>query len=241
MNHTPGLAAGMVSFFFTEGSGRLKCRTFAPMEVKLAEYLISSPDVGHCPKGHLPEVAFIGRSNVGKSSLINMLSNKKELAKVSSSPGKTQMINHYMINNNMYWVDLPGYGFAKVSQSQRVAWKKMIWNYIEKRDNLQTLFVLIDSRHEPQRMDIEFINKLGEKAIPFTIVFTKADKESQKEVSDHVGRFKKELLKTWEALPPVFVTSAVKRLARADMLRYIDELRVNYIPAEKLKPQAGIS
>lgn len=211
------------------------------MEVKSAEYLISSPDVGHCPKGHLPEVAFIGRSNVGKSSLINMLSNKKELAKVSSSPGKTQMINHYLVNNNMYWVDLPGYGFAKVSQSQRAAWKKMIWNYIEKRENLQTLFVLIDSRHEPQKMDIEFINSLGEKAIPFTLVFTKADKESQKEVSDHVSRFKKELLKSWADLPPIFVTSAVKRLARREMLQYIESLRENYIPADTLKAQAGIS
>lgn len=211
------------------------------MEVKSAEYLISSPDVGQCPKGYLPEVAFIGRSNVGKSSLINMLSNKKELAKVSSSPGKTQMINHFMINHNMYWVDLPGYGFAKVSQSQRLSWKKMIWNYIEKRENLQTLFVLIDSRHEPQRMDIEFVNKLGEKAIPFTIVFTKADKETQKEVSDHVSRFKKELLKTWAELPPLFVTSAVKRLARKEMLEYIEKLRANYVPAEKLKAQEGIS
>lgn len=220
---------------------RLKCLTFAPMEVKSAEYLISSPDVGHCPKGHLPEVAFIGRSNVGKSSLINMLSNKKELAKVSSSPGKTQMINHYLVNNNMYWVDLPGYGFAKVSQSQRAAWKKMIWNYIEKRENLQTLFVLIDSRHEPQKMDIEFINSLGEKAIPFTLVFTKADKESQKEVSDHVSRFKIELLKTWADLPPIFVTSAVKRLARREMLQYIESLRENYFPADTLKAQAGIS
>ena len=176
------------------------------MEVKSTEYLISSPDVESCPKGTLPEVAFIGRSNVGKSSLINMLSNKKELAKVSSSPGKTQMINHFLINKNMFWVDLPGYGFAKVSQTKRGTWTKMIWNYVEKRDNLQTLFVLIDSRHTPQRMDIDFVNKLGEKAIPFTLVFTKADKESQKEVSEHVSQFKKDfeitiggpLKMTWE-------------------------------------------
>ena len=208
------------------------------MEVKSTEYLISSPDVESCPKGTLPEVAFIGRSNVGKSSLINMLSNKKELAKVSSSPGKTQMINHFLINKNMFWVDLPGYGFAKVSQTKRGTWTKMIWNYVEKRDNLQTLFVLIDSRHTPQRMDIDFVNKLGEKAIPFTLVFTKADKESQKEVSEHVSQFKKELLKTWAELPVIFVSSAVKRLARKEILEFIEQLRLHYIPAEKLKEQA---
>ena len=205
------------------------------MEVKSTEYLISSPDIDHCPKGILPEIAFIGRSNVGKSSLINMLTNKKELAKVSSSPGKTQMINHFLINKNMFWVDLPGYGFAKVSQSKRMSWTKMIWNYVEKRENLQTLFVLVDSRHTPQKMDIEFVNKLGEKAIPFTLVFTKADKESQKEVSEHVAMFKKVLLKTWAELPPIFVSSAVKRLARKEILAYIETLRAAYIPAEILK------
>ncbi|MBK7762830.1 MAG: YihA family ribosome biogenesis GTP-binding protein [Bacteroidetes bacterium] len=205
------------------------------MEIFHTEYLISSPDITHCPKGNLPEIAFIGRSNVGKSSLINMLTNKKELAKVSSSPGKTQMINHFLINKNMYWVDLPGYGFAKVSQSKRVAWAKMIWTYVEERENLQTLFVLIDSRHTPQKMDIEFVNKLGSKAIPFTIVFTKADKESQKEVSEHVTQFKKALLATWSELPPIFVTSAVKRLARKEMLAYIEKLRLAYVPAEVIK------
>ncbi|HOZ52478.1 MAG TPA: ribosome biogenesis GTP-binding protein YihA/YsxC [Chitinophagaceae bacterium] len=205
------------------------------MEIKSTEYLISSPEVENCPKGTLPEVAFIGRSNVGKSSLINMLTNKKELAKVSSSPGKTQMINHFLINKNMFWVDLPGYGFAKVSQAKRGTWTKMIWNYVEKRENLQTLFVLIDSRHTPQKMDIEFVNKLGEKAIPFTLVFTKADKESQKEVSEHVGQFKKELLKTWAELPTIFISSAVKRLARNEILAYIEALRAAYIPAEILK------
>ncbi len=208
------------------------------MEVKSTEYLISSPDVGSCPKGTLPEVAFIGRSNVGKSSLINMLTNKKELAKVSSSPGKTQMINHFLINKNMFWVDLPGYGFAKVSQVKRGTWTKMIWNYVEKRENLQTLFVLIDSRHIPQRMDIDFVNKLGQKAIPFTLVFTKADKESQKEVSEHVSMFKKELLKTWDELPTIFISSAVKRLARKEILEFIEQLRTQYVPAEKLKEQA---
>ncbi len=205
------------------------------MEIKSTEYLISSPDISNCPKGILPEVAFIGRSNVGKSSLINMLTNKKELAKVSSSPGKTQLINHFLINKNMYWVDLPGYGFAKVSQAKRGAWTKMIWNYVEKRENLQTLFVLIDSRHTPQSMDIDFVNKLGQKAIPFTLVFTKADKESQKEVSEHVSQFKQALLKTWDELPTIFVSSAVKRLARKEILEYVEQLRINYIPAEQLK------
>lgn len=212
--------------------------TFVKMEIKATEYLISSPDVSNCPKGTLPEIAFIGRSNVGKSSLINMLSNKKELAKVSSSPGKTQMINHFLINKNMFWVDLPGYGFAKVSQTKRGTWTKMIWHYIEKRENLQTLFVLIDSRHTPQKMDIEFVNKLGEKAIPFTLIFTKADKESQKEVGDNVRLFKAALLKTWDELPPYFISSAHKRLARTEILEYIETLRKNYVPAEKLKASA---
>jgi GTP-binding protein len=199
------------------------------MEVKHTEYLISNPDVKGCPKADKPEIAFIGRSNVGKSSLINMLSNKKDLAKISSSPGKTQLINHFLINKNMYWVDLPGYGFAKVSQAKRGTWTKMIWNYAETRTNLQTLFVLIDSRHTPQKMDIEFVNKLGEKGIPLTIVFTKADKESQKDVALHVALFKKELLKTWEALPTLFITSSVKRLARKEMLAYIGELSKDFV------------
>jgi GTP-binding protein len=194
------------------------------MEVKFTEYLISNPDVKTCPKADKPEIAFIGRSNVGKSSLINMLSNKKELAKISSSPGKTQLINHFLINKNMYWVDLPGYGFAKVAQSKRIAWTKMIWNYAEQRTNLLTLFVLVDSRHKPQKLDIEFVNKLGEKGIPFALVFTKADKESQKEVALHVSLFKTALLKTWEELPPIFVTSAVKRLGRKEILTYVEEL-----------------
>jgi GTP-binding protein len=205
------------------------------MEVKFTEYLISNPDVKGCPKADKPEIAFIGRSNVGKSSLINMLSNKKELAKISSSPGKTQLINHFLINKNMYWVDLPGYGFAKVSQAKRGAWTKMIWNYVEQRTNLMTLFVLVDSRHTPQKMDLEFVNKLGEKGIPFTIVFTKADKESQKEVAEHVAMFKRELLKTWEALPTIFITSSVKRLARKEMLDYIGELSNDFVEVEVKK------
>jgi GTP-binding protein len=195
------------------------------MEVKSTEFIISNTDLAKCPKPDKPEVAFIGRSNVGKSSLINMLSNKKDLAKISSTPGKTQLINHFLINKKMYWVDLPGYGFAKVSQSKRGDWTKMIWNYVEKRENLLTLFVLIDSRHTPQQKDLEFVNKLGEKGVPFSLIFTKADKESQKDVSANVGLFKKALLKNWEELPSIFITSAVKRLGRKTVLSFIGELQ----------------
>lgn len=198
------------------------------MEVKTIEYLISSPSEAMCPKEKRAEVAFIGRSNVGKSSLINMLSNKKEIAKVSSSPGKTQMINHYLVNKEMFWVDLPGYGFAKVSQTTRKTWTKMIWEYVEKRENLQNLFVLIDSRHKPQKPDLEFVNKLGEKAIPFVLVFTKADKESQKEVSSNVFQFKQSMLQTWAELPPIFISSAVKRLGRKEILAFIGKLKEDY-------------
>ncbi|HNF72582.1 MAG TPA: ribosome biogenesis GTP-binding protein YihA/YsxC [Chitinophagaceae bacterium] len=186
------------------------------MEITHAEYLISSPDYTKCPAPQWAEIAFIGRSNVGKSSLINMLTQRRELAKVSASPGKTQMINHFIINKNMYWVDLPGYGFARVGKGTRSSWTKMVWDYFEKRENLQTLFVLLDGRHDAQAIDIAFINKLGEKRIPFALVFTKADKENQKTVSANVQSVKKALSATWEELPPVFVTSAVKQSGRRE-------------------------
>lgn len=202
--------------------------TFVGMDVKFAEFIISNTDVTKCPKPDKPEVAFIGRSNVGKSSLINMLSLKKDLAKISSTPGKTQLINHFLINKDMYWVDLPGYGFAKVSQSKRADWTKMIWNYVETRSNLLTLFILIDSRHAPQQKDIEFVNKLGEKGVPFSIIFTKADKESQKDVSANVNQFKRALLSYWDELPNIFVTSSVKRLGRKQILDFIENLRVDF-------------
>ncbi|MEZ5046473.1 MAG: ribosome biogenesis GTP-binding protein YihA/YsxC [Chitinophagaceae bacterium] len=198
------------------------------MDVKSATFLISNEEVEKCPKPNMPEVAFIGRSNVGKSSLINMLSNKVSLAKVSSTPGKTQLINHFLINANMYWVDLPGYGFAKVSKAKKNAWTKMFWNYLEKRENLITLFVLIDSRHKPQQVDLDFVNKLGEKGVPFTLLFTKADKENQKTVAAHVQLFKKALLETWEQLPPIFTTSAVKRLGRKEVLTYIENITAGF-------------
>jgi GTP-binding protein len=195
------------------------------MEVTHASYLISSPSTDKCPKPDRPEYAFIGRSNVGKSSLINMLTNKKELAKVSSSPGKTQLINHFDVESSdkMQWylVDLPGYGYAKRSQSQRKTWQKMIEEYIKKRENLVNLFVLIDSRHEPQKNDLQFINQLGTWQISFALIFTKADKSTQKETANNVNRFLKELSATWEELPPHFVTSAIKRTGTKQILTFI--------------------
>jgi GTP-binding protein len=195
------------------------------MEIIYSAYVISSPSVDMCPAPDRPEYAFIGRSNVGKSSLINMLCNKKEVAKVSSSPGKTQMINHFTITGsdkkNWYIVDLPGYGFAKVSQNQRKSWQKMIQDYIRKRENLVNLFALVDSRHEPQKADLDFINQLGEWGIPFAIVFTKADKTTQRETAKNVDNFLTSLSETWESLPPHFVTSAVKHLGKKGILQFI--------------------
>lgn len=200
------------------------------MEIVHASYLISSPSVDKCPKADRPEYAFIGRSNVGKSSLINLLTNKKELAKISSSPGKTQLINHFTVESSdkkqWYLVDLPGYGYAKRSQSQRKTWKKMIEEYIKKRENLYNLFVLIDSRHEPQKLDLQFVNQLGAWQIPFAIVFTKADKSTQKEVAANVKHFLNQLSDTWEELPPHFVTSAIKRTGSKQILNFIAELNI---------------
>ncbi|RYY98437.1 MAG: YihA family ribosome biogenesis GTP-binding protein [Chitinophagaceae bacterium] len=201
------------------------------MEIIKAEYLISSPSVEQCPKADKPEYAFIGRSNVGKSSLINALTNKKELAKVSRTPGKTQLINHFTVTNKDYskWylVDLPGYGFAKRSQSLRKEWAKMIENYIRKRENLVTIFVLIDSRHEPQENDLEFVNQLGEWQVPFALVFTKADKTTQRETAANVRRFLDMMREQWEFLPPNFVTSAEKRTGIRQLLGYIGDLNNN--------------
>jgi GTP-binding protein len=207
------------------------------MEIKEAKYLISSPSVDKCPKADRPEYAFLGRSNVGKSSLINMLCYKKNLAKVSSTPGKTQLINHYEIKSESgvsakakgkveqwYLVDLPGYGFAVRSQQQRKGWEKMIEDYIRKRENLINLFVLIDSRHEPQRADIGFINKLGEWRIPFTLVFTKADKNKPGATSRNVNAFLQQLSQTWEELPVHFISSAIDSSGRKEMLQFIERL-----------------
>ncbi|HYK57097.1 MAG TPA: ribosome biogenesis GTP-binding protein YihA/YsxC [Flavisolibacter sp.] len=202
------------------------------MEITHANYLISSPSVDKCPKPDRAEYAFIGRSNVGKSSLINMLTNKKDLAKVSSSPGKTQMINHFIVSSGdkkeWYLVDLPGYGYAKRSIKQRTSWQKMIEGYIRKRENLVNLFVLIDSRLKPQKIDLEFINQLGEWQIPFALVFTKADKSTQREAAGNVNDFLNELLKTWEDVPPHFVTSAVKRTGAKQILNFVSGLNTSF-------------
>ncbi|MCD6013203.1 MAG: GTP-binding protein [Flavipsychrobacter sp.] len=203
------------------------------MDITKAEYLISSPNVDGCPKTDKPEYAFIGRSNVGKSSLINMITGKTKLAKTSNTPGKTQMINHFIINNNFYIVDLPGYGFAKVSQSQRAKWEKMIENYLRKRENLVTVFVLIDSRHEPQNIDLAFLRKLGEWGIPFNMVFTKADKTTQREASKNSRQFIEAMKKEWEFIPRSFMTSAVKFLGRKEILAYIGELNNDFTTQKK--------
>jgi GTP-binding protein len=205
------------------------------MNVKKAVYIISSPDYEKCPKADKPEYAFIGRSNVGKSSLINMLCNNDKLAKTSSSPGKTQLLNHFEITSSSgdekktiislwYLVDLPGYGFAKVSISSRRRWEQMIENYLRKRENLTMVFVLIDSRHTPQKIDLEFLEQLKKWQIPITLIFTKSDKESQRVVSKNVKDFLEAMRKTWQFLPQHFVTSAIKKSGRDKILNYIDEI-----------------
>ncbi|HEY9178017.1 MAG TPA: ribosome biogenesis GTP-binding protein YihA/YsxC [Flavipsychrobacter sp.] len=198
------------------------------MEIRSAKYLISSPRVELCPPADKPEYAFIGRSNVGKSSLINMLTGQTKLAKTSGSPGKTQMINHFIVNNNWYLVDLPGYGYAKVSQKQRASFSKMIENYLTQRPNLATVFVLIDSRHKPQQIDLDFLAQLGEWQVPFNIAFTKADKSTQRDAAKNVRSFIDAMREEWEFIPRSFLTSAVKGLGRKEMLAYIDELNTMF-------------
>lgn len=195
-----------------------------PMLIKSAKYLLSSPSFDKCPLPNKPEYAFIGRSNVGKSSLINMLCNNDKLAKTSASPGKTQMINHFVINDSCYIVDLPGYGFAKVSQSSRRRWEQMIENYLRKRENLTMLFVLIDSRHSPQKIDLEFLESIKKWGIPCSIIFTKTDKENQRTVSKNVNDFKTAMQQTWQFVPQFFTSSAVKKSGRDKILAYIDEM-----------------
>lgn len=193
------------------------------MQIKSSEFLISSSSYKKCPKPDKAEFAFIGRSNVGKSSLINMLTNRKKLAKISSTPGKTQLINHFLINNKWYLVDLPGYGWAKASKTEKLKWENMIRGYILGRENLVSMFVLVDSRHEPQKIDTEFIDFLGEKGIPFVIVFTKADKLSKNKVSASIAAYKKKLKSTWEDLPQMITTSSSTRLGKEDVLNFIDQ------------------
>jgi GTP-binding protein len=203
------------------------------MEIQSAKYLISNVTVDACPKPDKPEYAFIGRSNVGKSSLINMITNQTKLAKTSGTPGKTQLINHFLINNSFYIVDLPGYGFAKVSQAQRANWEKMIANYLQQRTNLVTVFVLIDSRHRPQALDLDFLKQLGEWGVPFNMVFTKADKSTQREAAKNVRNFIEAMRLDWEYIPRSFVTSTIKFLGRKDILNYIGELNDEFDKGEK--------
>lgn len=203
------------------------------MEIKDAKFLISQSDPSKCPKPDKPEYAFIGRSNVGKSSLINMLTRKKGLAKTSATPGKTQLINHFIVDNAWYLVDLPGYGYAKASKRSRESWGKMIRNYILNRKNLLTLFILIDCRLEPQAIDLSFVNWAGGRQIPIALVFTKSDKLSRQQLVYSVELFKKELRKNWEELPLMFITSAEKHSGRADILDYIQQVNSEFLPPKK--------
>jgi len=195
--------------------------------IKSILFLQCEVDWRKAPPPSLPEYAFIGRSNVGKSSLINMLANHKTIAKTSSKPGKTQTINHFLVNNSWYLVDLPGYGYARTSKTNREKWAKMIHDYLVLRENLQVVFALIDARLEPQKNDLEFVNSLGERQIPFALIFTKSDKLSATKVSNNVEAFKHAMLESWEELPPIFVSSAVTGKGRDEILNYIDTINKN--------------
>ncbi len=194
------------------------------MQIKSAEFMMSNSDVAKCPKDRIPEYAFIGRSNVGKSSLINMLMLRKNLAKTSGRPGKTQLINHFLINKNWYLVDLPGYGYARVSKSSKKVFQKFITNYFEKREQMVLAFVLVDCRHEPQPIDMEFMEWMGETGIPFNIIFTKADKLKPKALERNIKTYTEKMLESWEEMPSYFITSASDSTGRDEVLKYIDEL-----------------
>jgi GTP-binding protein len=191
------------------------------MEIKEAKFIISNTDIKLCPTDGKPEYAFIGRSNVGKSSLINMLLEKKDLAKTSGKPGKTQLINHFLVNQDWYVVDLPGYGYAKASKQSRYQWEKFISEYLTKRENLINIFVLLDARLEPQKIDLEFMTWCAEQELPFSMVFTKIDKLSSSGLQKNLAAYKKEMLKYWEELPPVFTTSAESKFGREKLLNYV--------------------
>ena len=197
------------------------------MEIKSAEFVISNTDVQQCPDGTRPEYAFIGRSNVGKSSLINMLTARKRLAMTSQKPGKTQLINHFIINDAWYLVDLPGYGYARLSKDGREKLKKMIEDYTLERKELICLFVLVDARHDPQKIDLEFIEWLGEEGVPFALVFTKADKLTKGKLAANIEGYKARLRQQWEELPPLFITSSEERLGREELLDYIDGINAS--------------
>lgn len=194
------------------------------MKIKEAVFVISNSEFSKCPKDGKAEYAFIGRSNVGKSSLINMLTDNKKLAKTSGRPGKTQLINHFLVNDDWYIVDLPGYGYAKASKTSRREWEKFIVDYLTQSEQLLNVFVLLDSRLEPQKIDIEFMNWCGEKQIPFSMVFTKIDKLSSSVLQKNLAKYKKEMLKYWDALPPVFTTSSTSAFGKERILNYIGEI-----------------
>lgn len=194
------------------------------MEVNSAEFVISNTDIKRCPQDDKPEYAFIGRSNVGKSSLINMLTGQKGLAMTSATPGKTLLINHFLINNDWYLVDLPGYGYAKRGQKQQAQITKIIEDYVLEREQLTSLFVLVDCRHEPQKIDLEFISWLGENSVPFGIIFTKADKLSHSRLVENIRHYQNILSEQWEELPVSFITSSSKKMGRNEILDYIDSI-----------------
>lgn len=200
------------------------------MVIHSAEFVISNTDIDKCPAPKFPEYAFIGRSNVGKSSLINMLTNHKKLAKTSGRPGKTQLINHFVINKEWYLVDLPGYGYAKASKTSRKKWGLFIDEYLLTRENLLNTFILIDSRLEPQKIDVEFMEWCAVKGLPFSMVFTKTDKLSAVELDKKLAKYKREMLKQWEVLPPQFVTSSVSAKGRDDVMNYIAEISESFEP-----------
>ncbi len=194
------------------------------MKISSADFVMSNSDVAKCPKDKLPEYAFIGRSNVGKSSLINMLTHRKNLAKTSGKPGKTQLINHFIINKSWFLVDLPGYGYAKVSKSTKKVFQKFITAYFSKRTQLVSAFVLVDCRHEPQKIDLEFMQWLGEHQIPFSIIFTKADKLSKNKLETQINMYIEKMLLYWEEMPNYFITSSSSGLGKEDILNYINQI-----------------
>jgi len=199
------------------------------MKVNTAEFVMSNQDITKCPIPQIPEYAFIGRSNVGKSSLINMLANVKNLAKISGKPGKTRLINHFIMNKSWYLVDLPGYGFAKASKTHRNKYEKFINEYMLKRENLMNVFLLIDSRHPPQDIDIDFMDWLGTSQIPFSIVFTKLDKLNRSQQGSFYAAYEAEMLKTWEEMPPHFITSSETKHGRDELLAYIEEINGSFV------------
>ena len=195
--------------------------------IRSAEFVKSSLKVEECPEQMIPEYAFTGRSNVGKSSLINYLTNRRKLAKTSGTPGKTQLINHFVINKSWFLVDLPGYGWAKTSKTNKASWKKMTEDYLITRKNLAAVFVLVDVRHEPQKIDLNFIQWLGEESIPFGIIFTKADKLGKNQLQSNISNYQKTLQNTWEELPPVFVTSSVEKTGGEEILNFIEKVNAS--------------